>query len=78
MNNADLSIFVDELGDFGKYDMKSPYYIIALVFHDQLIDINGDVNKFDCFLNEIGLKDVVIYTGPIIRQENIYIILSIL
>ena len=49
MNNADLSIFVDELGDFGKYDIKSPYYIVALVFHDQSIDINGDVNKFDCF-----------------------------
>ena len=24
------------------------------------------------FLSEIGLKDVVIHTGPIIRQENIY------
>ncbi len=28
-----LSIFVDESGDFGPYDSKSPYYIVTLVIH---------------------------------------------
>ncbi|WP_448902847.1 hypothetical protein [Eubacterium sp.] len=31
----ELSVFVDASGDFGEYDYKSPYYIIAMVFHNQ-------------------------------------------
>ena len=31
----ELSIFIDESGDFGDYDYRSPYYIIAMVFHEQ-------------------------------------------
>lgn len=34
-----LSIFVDESGDFGSYTKHSPYYIIAMVFHNQTIDL---------------------------------------
>ncbi|WP_353885359.1 DUF3800 domain-containing protein [uncultured Dubosiella sp.] len=30
----ELSIFVDESGDFGKYDPCSPYYLIALIYHN--------------------------------------------
>ena len=26
----ELSIFIDESGDFGDYDPKSPYYIISM------------------------------------------------
>lgn len=29
-----LSIFVDESGDFGLNDVYSPYYIVAMVFHN--------------------------------------------
>ena len=72
MNNDELSIFVDELGDFGKYDIKSPYYIIALVFHNQSIVISDEIDKFNNYLEEIGYKDIMIHTGPIIRQENIF------
>ena len=35
----ELSIFIDESGDFGEYDERSPYYIISMVFHDQGISI---------------------------------------
>ncbi|MDO4960829.1 MAG: hypothetical protein Q4E57_03090 [Eubacteriales bacterium] len=31
----ELSVFVDESGDFGEYDYRAPYYIISMVFHDQ-------------------------------------------
>ena len=31
----ELSIFVDESGDFGEYEKHSPYYIVSMVFHDQ-------------------------------------------
>ena len=35
----ELSIFVDESGDFGEYNHRTPYYIISMVLHDQKIDI---------------------------------------
>jgi len=38
---SELSIFIDESGDFGPYDYRSPYYIITMVFHDQAIDISA-------------------------------------
>ena len=30
----ELSIFIDESGDFGEYCFHSPYYIITMVFHN--------------------------------------------
>lgn len=30
----ELSIFIDESGDFGEYEPHSPYYIIGLVVHE--------------------------------------------
>ena len=31
----ELSIFIDESGDFGEYDYHSPWYIVTMVFHEQ-------------------------------------------
>ena len=31
----ELSVFVDESGDWGEYDFHAPYYIISLVLHDK-------------------------------------------
>ena len=31
----ELSIFIDESGDFGPYAKHSPYYLVTMVFHDQ-------------------------------------------
>ena len=31
----ELSVFIDESGDFGVYDFRCPFYIITMVFHDQ-------------------------------------------
>ena len=41
----ELSIFIDESGDFGVYSHHSPYYIITMVFHDQNSDIQPAVEK---------------------------------
>ncbi len=41
----ELSIFVDESGDFGEYNHHSPYYIITMVFHNQNDDITKDIPK---------------------------------
>ena len=40
----ELSVFVDESGDFGEYDYHAPYYIISLVFHNQSHDIQFDLS----------------------------------
>ena len=40
----ELSCFVDESGDFGKYEKHSPYYLLTLVFHEQ--DKSIDLKDF--------------------------------
>ena len=68
-----LSIFVDESGDFGEYSTHSPYYIITMIFHDQSKDIQTNINHLNKSLENMGLgKDFAIHTEPIIRREEIY------
>ncbi len=68
----ELSIFIDESGDFGKYSPHSPYYIISMVFHDQSVDINESLNTLEWSLNQIDLENHYIHSGPIIRAEGEY------
>lgn len=68
----ELSIFIDESGDFGEYESHSPYYIITMVFHDQSIDIQPAIGKLNTELSYLGLNNLCIHTGPIIRKEEIY------
>ena len=68
----ELSIFIDESGDFGEYEHHSPYYIIAMVFHSQSDDIKPAIAKLDKELSYLGLNGLCIHTGPIIRREEIY------
>jgi hypothetical protein len=72
----ELSIFIDESGDYGEYDYHSPYYIISMVFHDQAIDIGAAVEKLNQELSYLQLDGLCIHTGPIIRMEEIYNIMS--
>ena len=60
----ELSIFIDESGDFGAYDYHSPYYIITMVFHDQTIDIREPVFKLNQELAYLNLNGLCIHTGP--------------
>lgn len=68
----ELSIFVDESGDWGEYRHHSPYYIITFVFHDQAIDISEDISKLESDLNSIGYSRHCLHAGPIIRGEEEY------
>ena len=68
----ELSIFVDESGDFGEYDYHAPYYIISLVIHDQKNDILNDLKFLDRELANIGWKNHCVHAGPIIRSEEEY------
>jgi len=73
----ELSIFIDESGDFGEYDFRSPYYIITMVFHNQDCDINECINNLNRELAYLKLDNVCIHTGPIIRKEEIYVAMDI-
>lgn len=68
----ELSIFIDESGDFGEYSTHSPYYIITIIFHDQHEDINIAISKLNQELGYLKLNDLCIHTGPIIRKEEVY------
>lgn len=73
----ELSIFIDESGDFGEYDYHSPYYIIAMVFHDQSVSIQDALSQLDRQLDYLGLPNHCIHTGPIIRKEENYSLMRI-
>ena len=68
----ELSIFIDESGDFGDYSFHSSYYIITMVFHDQSVDIQEQIRHLDAELSYLDLNNLCIHTGPIIRKEEIY------
>lgn len=67
-----LSIFVDESGDFGEYRAHSPYYIIAMVFHDPIHDISQETTALAQNLERLGLRNHVVHTEPLIRREEDY------
>jgi hypothetical protein len=74
----ELSIFVDESGDFGAYESHSPYYIVTLVFHDQAIAIAKNIHHLNINIENAGLPNYTVHTGPLIRRESEYTSLPLL
>ena len=72
MENKVLSIFVDESGDFGQYNPSSPYYYVAMVLHNQAIDISKSINMLETQVSNWGYPEHAIHTGPLIRRESFY------
>ena len=67
----ELSIFVDESGDFGEYAKHSPYYLIGMIFHDQSEQINDLVYHLNDNLQMMGFsRDFYIHTSQAIRREG--------
>ena len=64
----ELSIFVDESGDFGEYNHHSPYYIITMVFHNQNNDIINDIQKFN---NELPLNTSLLFGAKKVISKKI-------
>lgn len=69
----ELSVFIDESGDFGAYSSFAPYYIISLVLHDQTEHISQDISYLDERSTNWGFPRHAIHTGPLIRRESVYI-----
>lgn len=68
----ELSVFIDESGDFGEYSNHSPYYIITMVFHNQELSIQDAVWRLDMDFQAMGLSEHCVHTGPLIRREEDY------
>ena len=70
---SNLSIFVDESGDFGPYQAHSPYYVVSLILHDQLNDITENILTLNQSIRLLGIKpDFAIHTEPLIRKNESY------
>ncbi|MCF0129928.1 MAG: DUF3800 domain-containing protein [Pseudobutyrivibrio sp.] len=72
MKEKILSVFVDESGDFGKLDTKSPFYHVTMVLHEQTNDISDNVNRLESLLANWGYPNHYIHVGPLIRREKPY------
>lgn len=68
----ELSVFVDESGDWGEYDYRSPYYIVSFIFHDQNINIENHLEILENKLSNLGFSHHCVHVGPIIRGEEEY------
>ena len=67
-----LSCFIDEAGDFGEFESHSPYYIVAVVTHEQSYSIQSDIDSLETYLSSLGFSHHALHTGPLIRRESDY------
>ena len=72
MQDKILSVFIDESGDFGAFEPHSPYYLVAMILHNQSIDISSNISNFETHLTNLGYPQHAVHTGPLIRRESVY------
>ena len=64
----ELSIFIDESGDFGEYDYHSPWYIVTMVFHEQEASIQEPMEYLNRELSLLGLENHCIQRRKIFNK----------
>ena len=69
---SELSIFIDESGDFGELTERPAYYLVTLVLHDQKDSIAENVHKLEESIRNAGFNTEYIHTGPVIRREDVF------
>ena len=50
----ELSVFIDESGDFGEITERPAYYLVTLLFHDQKNEIAANVKKLEDSIMKSG------------------------
>ena len=68
----ELSIFIDESGDFGMAKEYPSYYLVTFVFHNQENCIDEQVSKLEESVRNSGFHLEYIHTGPVIRKEEVF------
>ncbi|RDX30882.1 DUF3800 domain-containing protein, partial [Bifidobacterium breve] len=66
---SELSIFVDESGEWGKL---SEYYLITLVLHVQSDSVAEHIDKYERHLADSGLPDIPFHAGPLFNGHDGY------
>jgi len=69
---GELSIFIDESGDFGEVKERPAYYLVTMVFHNQAVDISKEIRRLEDSIHNSGFDLEYIHTGPVIRREQIF------
>ncbi len=65
----ELSIFIDESGSDG---LDAPYYILALVLHEQGNSLDSEIALYERSLRERGLPDIPVHTTPLLYRKKAY------
>ena len=73
----ELSVFIDESGDFGEIKERLAYYLVTFVFHNQDNGIEEQVTKLEESVRSSGFDVEYIHTGPVIRREEVFAAYSI-
>ncbi|MDE7445311.1 MAG: DUF3800 domain-containing protein [Lachnospiraceae bacterium] len=68
----ELSVFIDESGDFGELKERPAYYLVTFVFHNQDNSIEEQVSKLEESVHNLGFDVEYIHTGPVIRREEVF------
>ena len=70
MKERILSVFVDESGSFDSSVFPSRFYIVTCLFHDQRESIAEQLCRLEDSFAALGMPDVCIHAGPLIRRED--------
>lgn len=65
----ELSVFIDESGDVG---CVSDFYLVGLVFHEQVSDIADNMRRYDVALDERDLDKIPFHFNPLINGNDDY------
>lgn len=72
----ELNIFIDEYGDFGVNDNASDLYVVSIVFHSSLNNIEPFLNALNKRLNKLQFTKMI-HAADLIRHKGDYKNLSI-
>lgn len=67
-----LKCYVDESGDFGRFDPKSPLYVVSFVMVSSEDDAEPYIRLFKRRLRSKECGEYPIHVGPLIRREDPY------
>ena len=73
----ELSIFIDESGDFGVANRLPSYYLTTFVFHEQNKSISKQVEQLENRIKNNSFNIEYLHSMPIIRKESIFDIYSL-
>ena len=77
--NQEIDLLVNNagFGDFGKFDDIAPYYLVTMLLHDQKNSIAEALQHLSDSLAMKGYAEHCLHTGPLIRKEEVYKLLTI-